>query len=356
VMLELREGMPEGSVIHTLLERTRWVKMLQFVSAYEELADENDRIHTTFKQAGTRTGRTSSGRADEEKITASRDRGRGINLQQVPREALIRGIFGAPVGYDFVEADFSQVELRIAAFLSRDRTMLNLYQTRQDIHRATAAWVLGIPASQIDKEARKKAKAVNFGFVYGMGWRKFIATAFEKYGLHFSEHEAQGVRKQFFAQFSGLMPWHARQRRLAHEYARVQSPIGRIRHLPDIRSADPGVVAEAERQAINSPVQSFGSDMMLLSLILIDEEFKRKGIDAHILGSVHDSGLFEVRKKDTAKALPIIKRTMENLPLQKKFGVHLDVPIVADLKIGGHWAGDDVRELTEEEVYDYKAA
>lgn len=351
VMLALKGQHP---VVDLLLERSKWQKYCSsFLTNYDELADENDRIHTVYKLAGTVTGRLSSGKEDSEKLTAQRNV-RGVNIQQVPRDPFIRGMFGAAPGHTLIEADFSQVELRVVAFLSRDKTMMHLYQTGQDIHLATASNVLGVPMSAVTKDDRKKAKAVNFGFVYGMGWKKFILTAFEKYELHFTEAEAQQVRKLFFQQFSGLLPWHARQRRLVNEYGRVQSPLGRIRHLPDIYSGEQGVRGEAERQAINSPVQSFASDMTMLSMLLINEQFKDLGIKGNVIGTVHDALLFEVKNKHVGKALPIIKDTMENLPLERKFGVVLDVPIVSDLKVGTHWG--DARELEPEEVYNYKAA
>jgi DNA polymerase-1 len=350
VLLELKGTHP---VIELLLERSMWQKYCSsFLGTYDKIADENDRIHTTFKLAGTVTGRLSSGKADEEKVTARRDRGRGINLQQVPRDIFIRGMFGAPPGRAFVEADFSQIELRIAAFLSRDPTMLHLYQTGQDIHRATAAWVLGVPESQVTGADRKKAKAVNFGFVYGMGAPKFVATAFEKYELVFSLDEAKAIRRAFFEQFSGLLGWHARCRRLVAYNHRAQSPIGRVRHLPDILSEDQGVRAEAERQAINSPVQGFGSDMCQLSMVEIDKLIKAQDIDAHTIGTVHDSLMFEVAVKDLKRALPLIKGTMENLPLQRLFGLSIDVPIIADIKVGRYWGG--ATELSADDVWDWK--
>ena len=353
VMLALKDMHP---VVPLMLERVEYQKTLSsFFEPYAELYDENHRIHTNFKMAGTVTGRLSSGKNDEDKVSAVRgDKTRGVNLQQVPRDAFVRGVFGAPPGWSFVEADYSQIELRIVAYLSRDRTMLHLYKTGADIHRATAADVLGIPPSEVSKDDRKKAKAVNFGFVYGMGWRKFIATAFEKYGAVFSEDEARAVRAAFFDHFAGLQPWHSKQRRLVNKYGRVQSPIGRIRHLPDIHSPEEGVRAEAERQAINSPVQSFGSDMAVLAMVRINEKFRKKGIQGHCIGLVHDAINFEIRDDNVARALPIIKDTMEDVrPLRKKFGVHVDVPIIADLKVGQHWG--DARELSPEEVYSWSA-
>lgn len=345
VLLELRDEHP---AVNIMLERVKWNKYVtSFLKPYSELTDERGRIHTTFKLHGTVTGRLSSGKIEADKVSGHA-KIRGVNLQQVPRDVFIRGLIGAPDGWAFVEADFSQVELRVVAFLSRDTTMLRLYQTGQDIHRATASWVLGKPPGEVTKDDRKKAKAVNFGFVYGMGARKFVNTAFVKYGLRFSIEEAQKIRRSFFEQFAGLPAWHARQRRLAAEYRRVQSPLGRTRHLPDMASEDPGVRAEAERQAINSPVQSFASDLTLLSMVLLDKHFKKHNLPVHILGTVHDAINFEVREDALAEVLPIIRDTMGNLPLERKFGIRVDVPILADLKVGTHWGG--ARELTNDEI------
>lgn len=349
VMLQLRDD-THHPVIDLLLERSKWQKYCSsYVTAYAELADENHRLHTTFKLAGTRTGRTSSGKEEEEKITARRKKERGLNLQQVPRDSFIRGLFGAPPGYTFVEADFSQVELREIAFVSRDPTMLGIYQRGEDIHRATAAWVLGVPESKIGKDDRKAAKAVNFGFAYGMGAPKFVSTAYEKYGLVVTVDQARAIRKQFFERFAGLPAWHARQRRLVNKHGYVTSPIGRVRHLPDIYSPDEGVAAEAERQAINSPIQSFGSDMLLISMILISRRAKKLGLDIKIVGTVHDACNFEVKNEHLGPALRLIKECMEDrlvLTLAKVFDLHVDVPIKADCKLGQHWG--EAKEVPED--------
>jgi DNA polymerase-1 len=329
-------------VIPLLLERVRWQKYeSSFFNPYQALVTEDSRLHTTFKLAGTVTGRLSSGKADSDKVTGSRaSTMRGINIQQVPREPLVRGIFSAPPGWTFVESDYSQIELRIAAELSGERTMRKLYALGEDIHMAMAVQLTGKPTSQITKEERKKAKAVNFGFLYGMGWRKFIETAWEKYELTVTEIEAQHARKAFFDQFPDLLPWHGRQRRLVHKFQRVQTPLGRIRHLPDIASHEQGVVNEAERQAINSPVQAMASDMCLLSLVLLDREFRRRGFKAIPIGTVHDAINFEVPNDELPDVLPLIKTTMENPPLKKLFDYELSIPLVADLQIGKHWGSN----------------
>jgi uracil-DNA glycosylase family 4 len=333
-----------------LLKRSGWVKNKQFFEAYLEQIDDDDRIHTTFKITGTVTGRLSSGKADADKVTGVRASAiRGVNLQQVPRDKFVRGVFGAPKGFAFVEADYSQVELRVAAFLSQERNMLHLYATGQDIHTAMAMRMTGKPWHGGDKcgcggcitnEERKKAKAVNFGFLYGMGWAKFIKTAWSNYGVHVSESEAQMFRKAFFEQFPQLLPWHASQRRFAHKYGYVVSPLGRMRHLPDINSAENDVRAEAERQAINSPVQGFASDMALLSMVRLSRLFRINGLEATPIGAVHDAVNFEVPHNELSTVLPMIKYEMEDPePLRKLFGVEMNVPIIADIKAGKFWGG-----------------
>lgn len=351
VLLALKNRHP---VVPHMLERVRWQKyQSSFINPYQELYDADHRIHTNFKLAGTVTGRLSSGKDDPDKVSGRRGKLRGVNLQQVPRDPLIRGLFGAPPGWTFVEADYSQIELRIAAFIAREQHMLHLYATGSDIHLTTAARVTGLPESEVTKEIRKTVgKPVNFGFLYGMGWRKFIETAFNNYGAVFQEVEARGARTTYFELFPGLLPWHNRQRQLVSKYGRVQSPLGRVRHLPDIYSPDQGVRAEAERQAINSPVQGFASDMAVLSMVRINQQFRELGIPAHCLGLVHDAVNFEVRDDYLAQALPIIKDTMEDVaPIRDQFSVHIDVPIIADIQVGSHWG--DSREVSEDLVYDW---
>jgi DNA polymerase-1 len=336
-LAEMTDIQPGATVAKLLLDRVVWNKYdTGFFTPWSTLIDENSRMHSVFKPWGTVTGRMSSGKEDAEKVTASKNI-KGVNLQQVPRGDLTRGIFGAPPGSYFVEFDYSQVELRVAAFLAREDTMLHLYATGQDIHMTMAMRMTGKPAHLVTKDERKKAKAVNFGFLYGMGWRKFVMTAWENYGVKVTEQEAQAFRKAFFDQFPKLVPWHARQRALAHKYGRVETPMGRVRHLPDIYSPDQGVASEAERQAINSPVQGFASDMCALSLVLLAKRFRAEGKRAYPIGSIHDAVNWEIHSDDLEYCLPIIRETMENLPLEELFGVVVDVPIVADCKVGTRW-------------------
>lgn len=322
VLLQLAR---EHKVAAVLLKYRKWKKYLTtYLRPWAGWADESFRLHPTYKLFGTVTGRLSC---------------TDPNLQQVPRETFIRGILGAKEGHVFIEADYSQVELRIAAMLAHEKRMLRMFAEGADIHMNTAVEVTGKTPEQVEKEERKRAKAVNFGFLYGMGAEKFVVYARDNYGVDVSLADAEKFRNRFFKAYPALTPWHERQKRLAHRYKRVSSPIGRVRHLPDIDSRDKGVRGEAERQAINSPVQSLASDFTLLSMILLSEY----GID--ILGLIHDALIFEVREDRVDETLPIIKETMENVlmeRLQELFELEVTVPIEVELKVGSHWSEGEV--------------
>lgn len=331
VLLRLRDQHPIAAAI---LEYRKWSGYEnRYFRPWTEL-QHHQRLHANYKIAGTVTGRLSSGKEEGNK-------GRGLNAQQIPREELIRGVIGSPKGWKFVEADFSQAEMRIAAHLSQDPTLLRIYHTGGDVHLTMAMQITGKPASAVTKEERKRAKAVNFGFLFGMGWKKFVDYARDTYEVVVTEKESRAFRKRFFDTFNTLPKWHDRQRRLVRQYGRVQSPIGRVRHLPDIFSEDDQVRGEAERQAINSPVQGLASDMMLLSMNILHEKFDPK--EVRIVGTVHDSILFEARDDVALARAKEIKYVMEHLPLKRMFGFEPTVPIVADVKVGDHWGeGEEV--------------
>ncbi|MGH3834116.1 MAG: DNA polymerase [Pseudonocardiaceae bacterium] len=349
---------PYHPVIDLLLERGMWYKYVSsFFSAYDELMDDLDRIHTTYKLTGTVTGRLSSGKADEEKVQAKPQR--GVNLQQVPRNLFVRRLFGAAPGYVFVSADYSQVEFRIAAMMANAESVFQIYARGEDVHMIMAMQLTGKPKEQITKEERKRAKWVNFGFIYGMSWRTFIDTVWRGYQIKITEEEAKKARRTFFQTFPEFARWHEEQKKFARENGYVSSLIGRIRHLPNIRSNSASVRNEAERQAINSPVQSLASDLTLLSVIRIDEQAKRCGLDMRVLGTVHDEALYEIAEADLPEALPLIHSTMQELPIDKIFGINITVPLIANIKCSKHWDtdenGEELKELSEERIYDYAA-
>lgn len=293
---------------------------------------QKGRLHPNFKLL-TVTGRTSC---------------TDPNLQQVPRDPRIRNLIGAPPGRTFLEADFSQAELRIAAILSGDTEMKRIYQTGGDIHTHTYELVSGQKLSSDKyeaKEQRKKAKAVNFGFLYGMGWMKFKDYARDTYGIKLSEAEAKQYRTKFFQVYKSLPEWHQRQRRIVKAMGQVRNPIGRLRRLPDIYSNDQGKRAEAERQSINSPVQGFGSDLTLLGMaeangyaLLSHEHLQLDKSKFDCVGTVHDSTLFEVDNDYLLEFIPKVKTMMEDpKALNEVFQFTSPVPIVVDISIGNSW-------------------
>jgi len=180
------------------------------------------------------------------------------------------------------------------------------------------------------------AKAVNFGFVYGMGSPRFVTYAKEKFGVEVSDAAGVNYRRDFFNNFGRLQEWHDRQRKAAHRRGWVISPIGRKRHLMDIGSDNKSVRHEAERQAINSPVQSMASDMMLFSMVLLHPQLDPSV--ARIISTVHDSLLFEIREEAVEEIVPMIQDVMENLPLEEVFDCVLTVPIKTDATVGKFWA------------------
>ena len=307
--------------VQALLEyRTLQLKWMNtYLLPWSTRLDSRSRLHTTYKLYGTVTGRLSG------------------DLQQVPRDSFIRGVIGAPPGWLFVQADYSQIELRIAAHIAKERRMRRSFLTGQDLHLVTACSLTGKSPLDVTKEERKRAKAVNFGFLYGMYPKKFQAYAFENYGVEVTISEAELARKQYFTMFHDLEAWHDRQRRVAHNHHRVVSPLGRIRHLPDILSSDNGVRMEAERQAINSPVQATASDLMLFSMVQLQPRLDPRS--AFIVGTLHDAIFLQVREDRVAEIAPIIKEVMENLPLKKTFGVEIDIPIIVDVEWAQHWTG-----------------
>lgn len=274
-----------------------------------------DRLYMSTKLHGTVTGRYSS------------------RLHQVPRDPEIRGHIIAPKGWVMVVADYSQIELRMAAVLSGDPTMRRAFATGQDIHTLTASVILSKEPSKLTKEERKMAKAVNFGLLYGMGWPKLVIYARDNYGVDMSDEQAQEFRKRYFETYPKLLDWHERQRRVVRAFGEVASLSGRIRHLPGIYSTDKGVRAEAERQAINSPNQGFGSgDMKAMAMVEIHNTLPRNRV--MVRGEVHDSILLWIREGHVRSMVPRIKAIMESPSLLKDFGINLTVPIVADFEIG----------------------
>lgn len=314
----------EHPIVGKLLKYREKVKLYQFIESWKEkINPETQRMYPSFKLHGTVTGRLSC---------------EDPNLQQVPRDPEVRTLITAPPGWVLVEADYSQIELRVSAALSKDKAMRRIFQTGGDIHLQTAMAVTGLPAEKIDKEMRKKAKAVNFGFVYGMGAAKFRNYAKVKYGVDLTEEEAYEFRERFFELYPLLPEWHERQRRFVATHGYVRTPIGRKRRLPEIMSNDKGLRSGAERQAINSPVQGAASDLNLFAAIRISQTFPD---DVRIIATVHDAILMEVRENKVEEILPQVKNLMEDREaIFEAFGWDIPVPIEVEIKVGPWGAGE----------------
>ena len=282
----------------------------------------DDCIHPGFKIHGTVTGRPSSSEP---------------NLQQVPRDPTIRSVIQAPPGWVCIEGDLSQAELRIAAELSQDPELKTCYQTGVDVHTRTVETLFGIDPKVMTKEQRKKGKAVNFGFIYGMGWKKFMEYARDNYGQTFSEEEAQKTRKGFFKLYKALPDWHKKQRNFVHKKGYVRNLIGRKRRLYDALLPDNEEnrikIAQAERNAINSPVQSLASDINLSAFVALSEKYTDPNL-VRIEGTIHDAILLIAREDIADQVAYDMKYFMEHPPIFEKMGIKLTVPIVSEVEVG----------------------
>lgn len=286
-----------------------------FLSRWEDDLGSDKRMHPSFNLTNVVSGRTSCSNP---------------NFQQVPRNKDLRGLFRAPEGRCFFEADYSQLELRIAADYANEPTMLKIYREGGDIHTETAKLMTN--GREPTKEERGKAKAVNFGFLYGMLARKFVEYAYDSYGVIFTLPEAEQFRNLFFAKYARLLPWHHEQEVLCEALGGVENKFGRFRKLPNIYAQDRFLRLSAVRRAINTPVQGTGSDLLISSATEINRRFKGYGIK--IVGTVHDSILGEFNEEDRDWVVDEIRKIMLHPPVLDDFGVELKVALDVDIGVG----------------------
>lgn len=287
----------------------------KFLDQWGDYAAFDGRIHPSFKLTNVVTGRTSCS---------------DPNLQQVPRNKELRSLFTAPKGRILLEADYSQIELRIAADYANEPTMIRIYQTGGDIHTETARGITGKDTPT--KEDRTKAKPVNFGFLYGMGAKGFVNYALDNYGVVISLEEAETYRELFFAKYSRLLEWHKEMVTECELMGGASNRFGRFRKLPNIYSADWGEKNGAMRRSINSPVQGTASDLLLLAVVELNKALKPYG--AFIVGTVHDSILIECDEDGCEEIISLVKKTMSHPIGLDHFKVTFKVPIEADVGAG----------------------
>ncbi|ESS59032.1 DNA polymerase I [Enterobacter cloacae S611] len=271
------------------------------------------RVHTSYHQAVTATGRLSSTDPNLQNIPVRNDEGRRI------RQAFI-----APKDYVIVSADYSQIELRIMAHLSRDKGLLKAFAEGQDIHRATAAEVFGLPLDSVSNEQRRSAKAINFGLIYGMS-----AFGLSRQ-LNIPRKESQKYMDLYFERYPGVLEYMERTRAQAKESGYVETLDGRRLYLPDIKSSNAARRAGAERAAINAPMQGTAADIIKRAMIAVDAWLQQEKPRVRMIMQVHDELVFEVHKDDIEAVTKKIHELMES-------STQLDVPLLVEVGSGPNW-------------------
>ncbi len=279
----------------------------------QQIHPRTGRVHTSYHQAVTATGRLSSSDPNLQNIPIRTPEGRRI-----------RRAFVAPPGCKLVAADYSQIELRIMAHLSGDANLLEAFAAGEDIHRATAAEVFGVAPEQVTPEQRRRAKAINFGLIYGMS-----AFGLAKQ-LGIEREEAQGYIDRYFERYPGVRDYMERTRRQAYERGYVETLFGRRLHLPELRSRNAQRRQYAERTAINAPMQGSAADIIKRAMIAVDAWIRESGAPVKMIMQVHDELVFEVAEDFVAEAIAAVRERMVA-------AVVLDVPLVVDVGVGDDW-------------------
>ena len=278
-------------------------------------------------------------------------------IQTIPQRGefagYIKKVFKAPDGWKLCTRDLAQSELRIIGWMAKDKNILDALNKGIDLHTKTAAIVNNIDVSKVTKDMRQKAKPVNFGFVYGMQAKSFVTYAKDYYGVDFTLEEAENVRKNFFAYPTGyykLPEYHSRMIGLARRYGYIRTPLGRVRRLPAIHSNEYMLRGDAERQAINTPVQSFSSDLALIGKLLFYYKLKELGwlnTKVKLLWFIHDAVMFMAKEEVAMDAHKMLKEIyLYDVPkfIKNTFKVDVTYPVESDGKIGDNWS-----EMTEVE-------
>jgi DNA polymerase-1 len=284
-----------------------------YIDALPLLADADSRVHTTFQAAATATGRLSSVNPNLQNIPIRSELGREI-----------RAAFTASRGTQLLSADYSQIELRLLAHFSEDPLLVKAYLEDIDIHTLTASEVFGVPIESMDKETRGRAKAVNFGIVYGISAFGLAAQ------LGIPQGQARDYIDRYFARYVGVKAFIEKTLEQTRRDGSVRTLFGRVRPIPDIESRNPNQRGFAERTAVNTPLQGTAADLIKLAMIAIDRELTRRKLRTRMLLQVHDELLFEVPADETAEITALVKAEMEGV-------VKLNVPLVADLAFGENW-------------------
>jgi DNA polymerase-1 len=272
------------------------------------------RIHTTWNQAQVPTGRVSSHDPNLQNIPTRSEEGRRIRRAFIPADGSL-----------FVSADYSQIDLRVLAHLSGDKTLVDAFNRGEDIHVRTATEVLGITPDKVDAAARRLAKVINFGLIYGMGPQRLAGE------LGIALTEASDYIKRYFERLPGVRAYFDETVRNARETGYVTTMYGRRRYLPELNAPPGGARAQAERIAINTPIQGTAADLIKLAMIRLDRVLRGRKVEARMILQVHDELLLEAQKDLWKEAGELAKREMEGV-------AELKIPLKVELKVGPNWA------------------
>lgn len=313
----LAELAPQHEIVAEILHYRQLIKLEgTYLSGLLPLVDSSgNKLYTTFNQTVTATGRLSSSDPNLQNIPVRLEEGKRIRLAFIPSR-------GSRV---FLSADYSQIELRVLAHLSGDPILLDAFRKDEDIHRRTAAEVFQVPLEEVSAAMREKAKAVNFGIIYG------ISDYGLAQGIGASRQEAQSYINSYFERYEGVRKYMQRVIEGARQDGYVTTLLGRRRYLPEIRSSHFGRRSFAERIARNTPIQGSAADIIKLAMLRVAETIRGGGFTAQLLLQIHDELLFEVDESELNFFAPVIRRDMEQ-------AYTLDIPLKVDLKCGANWA------------------
>ncbi len=310
----LEELAAHNDVPRLVLEYRQLAKLKSnYADSLPLLADGDGRVHTTFNQVGTATGRLSSTNPNLQNIPIRTELGREI-----------RAAFIAAPGCVLLSADYSQIELRLLAHFSADPLLVRAYKTGQDIHTLTAAEVFGVPAETMSKETRNRAKAVNFGIVYGISPFGLAAQ------LGIEQNEARLYIETYFERYAGVRAYIDRMLEETRREQKVRTMFGRMRPIPDIQSRNANQRGFAERTAINTPLQGTAADLIKLAMIRIDRRLTEEKLKTRMTLQVHDELVFDVPEDEVEPVSATVRHEMEHV-------IELSVPLVADVGVGNNW-------------------
>ncbi|MEA2087904.1 MAG: DNA polymerase I [Candidatus Caldatribacteriota bacterium] len=307
---------PQHQVVSFILEYRELEKLKNtYIDKLPSLVNsKTNRIHTSFHQTVTSTGRLSSSEPNLQNIPVRTEMGREIRKAFIAEEEFV-----------LLSADYSQIELRILAHLSQDESLLNAFKNDEDIHAHTASGIFGIDQNIISKQMRRMAKVINFGIIYGMS----------SYGLArnlgVGREEAEKYINNYFLRYQGVKKYIEREKEEARKKGYVVTLLNRRRYLEGINSEDKNIREFSERIAINAPIQGSAADLIKLAMIKIDESFKKEWFKSRLLLQIHDELIFEIYQPELEKAKSIIKEIMEHC-------LELSVPVKVNLKTGNNWA------------------